>query len=285
VVTHGEVFRAGSWPRDPFSLSITPELAGWAYSGIHLLELGAGKHVSFRFERDEALLVPLSGGARVRVDGRPMTLRGRASVFAGSTDRIYAPPGADLELSSDAPARIAVCTARADAVHAVAHLPADRVSWSLRGTGALSRQVVDLANAQLCPADRLIVCEVYTPAGNTSSAPPHKHDTSGPEETELEEIYYFELSGLGLARHRTTASDDRPIDVDADVASGDVALVPYGWHGPTTAPPRAILYYLNVMAGPVRAWRVTFHPTAGPRPDPEAPVDPRLPLFTPEGAG
>jgi 5-deoxy-glucuronate isomerase len=285
VVSGDLVFRAGSRPREPFSLSITPELAGWAYSGVHLLELGAGQAVSLRFEDDEALLVPLAGGVAVAVDGRPMTLNGRENVFAGTTDRLYAPRGADLRLSVDAPARIAVCTARADTVRAAIYLPADRLGWSLRGTGAVSRQVVDLANAQLCPADRLIVCEVYTPAGNTSSAPPHKHDAPGPDETELEEIYYFELSGPGLARHRTTASDDRPIDVDTDVATGDVALVPYGWHGPTTAPPDATLYYLNVMAGPVREWRVTFHPTAGPRPDPDAPIDPRLPLFAPEVAG
>ena len=147
----------------------------------------------------------------------------------------------------------------------------------------MSRQVVDLANAELCPAERLIVCEVYTPAGNTSSAPPHKHDRAGPNETELEEIYYFELSSESRdgATHATTASDHRPIAVHTTVHGGDVALVPYGWHGPTAAPSDADLYYLNVMAGPVRSWQVTFHPTAGPRPDPDAPVDPRLPLVRP----
>ena len=278
------VFRAGSHPTGPFSQSITPELARWRYSGIHLLELTAGQPVSFSFRRDEVLLVPLSGGASVRVDGEPMVLSGRPDVFSGPTDRVYAPSGARIELRSAAAARIAVCTARANAEYPAAHLPADRVSIALRGGGRMSRQVVDLANAALCPADALIVCEVYTPAGNTSSAPPHKHDAAGPQESELEEIYYFELSGPASARHRTTASDARPIDVDTDVRTGDVALVPYGWHGPTTAPEDATLYYLNVMAGPVREWKVSFHPTAGPRPEPDEPIDPRLPLFAIEGA-
>lgn len=277
------VYRAASCPDGPFSLSITPERAGWAYSGIHLLELAAGRPASFAFERDEILLVPLAGGAHATVGGETMTLLGRTDVFDGPTDRIYAPPGTRIDIVSDCSARIAVCTARAGGGHPAAYLPASRTASALRGAGAVSRQVVDLANEDLCPANTLIVCEVYTPAGNTSSAPPHKHDTAGPDETELEEIYYFELSGPGTARHRTTASDSRPIDVDVEVSSGDVALVPYGWHGPTTAPPAATLYYLNVMAGPVRDWKVTFHPSAGPRPGPTDVMDPRLPLFTVEG--
>lgn len=272
------VVRAGSAPDRPFSLSITPERAGWAYSGIHLLDLAPGQPASFRFDHDEVLLVPLSGGAEAIVGGEAMTLHGRPSVFSGPTDRIYAPPATRVELASPAAARIAVCTARAAIGDPPAYLPADRVSSALRGAGTVSRQVIDLANESLCPAEALIVCEVYTPAGNTSSAPPHKHDTASPEETELEEIYYFELSGPGSARHRTTASDSRPIDVDVQVGTGDVALVPYGWHGPTTAPPTADLYYLNVMAGPVRDWKVSFHPSAGPRPGPNDTMDPRLPL-------
>ncbi len=277
------VLRAGSHPAGPFLQSITPETAGWRYAGIHLMELAAGAtRVVLISAADEALLVPLSGGADVRVDGQAMVLRGRPHVFAGTTDRIYVPRGATVELRSNAPARIAVCTARANTVHPAVYLPADRVGIALRGTGRVSRQVVDLANAALFPADALIVCEVYTPAGNTSSSPPHKHDAVGPEETELEEIYYFELSGPGTARHRTTASDSRPIDVDANVVTGDVALVPYGWHGPTSAPADATLYYLNVMAGPVREWKVTYHPTAGPRPGVDEVIDPRLPLFAVE---
>ena len=272
------VVRSRSAPSGPFALSVTPEVAGWTYSGIHLLELVPGQPVTFALDADEAVLVPLAGGARVTVDDTEMTLRGRDSVFSGRTDRVYAPRGARIEVESPTPARIAVCTARADSVHPAAYLPVDHVTSALRGAGTVSRQVVDLANAALGPADRILVCEVYTPAGNTSSAPPHKHDTAAEDETQLEEIYYFELSAAGTARHRTTASDDRPIAVDAEMSTGDVALVPYGWHGPTTAPPGADMYYLNVMAGPARDWKVTFHPTAGPRPEPGAAIDPRLPL-------
>lgn len=279
--------RAGSAPGGPFGLALTPDRAGWTYSGLRLLALRPGGTAGFDTGDEEMLLVPLAGAADVRVDDRDFVLHGRESVFSAHSDRVYLPIGASVQVASAGGGRFALATSRAEHRYPAAYLAADRVTSALRGSGTVSRQVVDLANAELCPADRLIVCEVYTPAGGTSSAPPHKHDHAGPGETELEEIYYFELSAESVtgATHATTASDDRPIDVHTTVRSGDVALVPYGWHGPTSAPDDANLYYLNVMAGPVRSWQVTFHPTAGPRPDPGAPVDPRLPLVPPGPAG
>ena len=81
---------------------------------------------------------------------------------------------------------------------------------------------------------------------------------------------------------RVYASDDRPIDVAAEVRSGDVVLVPYGWHGPAMAAPGYDLYYLNVMAGPgrVREWLISDDPHHGwirQTWDP-ALIDPRLPF-------
>lgn len=275
------VIRAGTTAAPPFSTCVTPSTAAWTYSGLRILELSAEGVASFATGAEEMLAVPLAGGVELTVDGVDISLAGRVSVFAGHTDTAYLPAGAAVQVHSTGGCRLALATAIATPEtgrRAPRYLPVGNVSSALRGAGTVSRQVVDLANADLCPADRLIVCEVYTPAGNTSSAPPHKHDTAGPGETELEEIYYFELSGPGTARHATSASDSRPIDVDTQVSAGDVALVPYGWHGPTRAPASAHLYYLNVMAGPVRAWQVSFHPTAGPRPGPNDDVDPRLPL-------
>ncbi len=134
-------------------------------------------------------------------------------------------------------------------------------------------------------ADRLIACEVLTPAGNWSSWPPHKHDEEGPGQSVLEEIYYFEIQpgpgGPGLAYQRVYGTPERPADVLAEVRSGDVVLIPHGWHGPAMAAPGYHLYYLNVMAGPgPRAWLIRDDPAhawvrqewAGQR------IDPRLPL-------
>jgi 5-deoxy-glucuronate isomerase len=137
-------------------------------------------------------------------------------------------------------------------------------------------------------ADRLIACEVLTPAGNWSSYPPHKHDEDRPGESVLEEIYYFEVSagptGPGLAYQRVYGHTGADVDVLAEVGTGDVVLVPRGWHGPSMAVPGYDLYYLNVMAGPgERAWRICDDPAhAWVRETWAAePVDPRLPMHGP----
>jgi len=142
---------------------------------------------------------------------------------------------------------------------------ADEVRVEVRGAGASSRRVNNFGTPDVLEADRLIACEVFTPAGNWSSFPPHKHDTQRPGESVLEEIYYFEVadgqSGPGLAYQRVYGTPDRPADVLAEVRSGDVVIVPHGWHGPSMAVPGYDLYYLNVMAGPgAREWLICDDP-------------------------
>ena len=99
---------------------------------------------------------------------------------------------------------------------------------------------------------------MITPAGNWSSYPAHKHDEEGPDESALEEIYWFETAPAdgapadadAFAVFATTGSAAGDIETTALVRTGDVALVPFGYHGPAAAPPGTDLYYLNVMAGP-----------------------------------
>jgi 5-deoxy-glucuronate isomerase len=135
-------------------------------------------------------------------------------------------------------------------------------------------------------ADRLIACEVITPAGNWSSYPPHKHDEERPGEAQLEEIYYFEIApgpaGPGVGFQRVYGTEDRPLDLLAEVRAGDVVLIPHGWHGPSMAVPGYDMYYLNVMAGPgaERAWLICDDPAhAWIRETwPGQRFDPRLPM-------
>ncbi|MEQ4720557.1 5-deoxy-glucuronate isomerase [Nonomuraea sp. B19D2] len=199
-------------------------------------------------------------------------LAGRESVFAGPTDVAYVPKGSRLTIDSgDRPARIALCGAKAAEPLPFRHLAAADVPVEHRGAGAASRQVRNFGIPQVLDADSIIACEVVTPAGNWSSYPPHKHDEERDGvETELEEIYYFEVQAepgapegadpVGYQRVYGTA--ERPIDVLAEVRTGDVVLVPHGWHGPAMAPPGYDLYYLNVMAGPgaTRAWLICDDP-------------------------
>jgi 5-deoxy-glucuronate isomerase len=141
------------------------------------------------------------------------------------------------------------------------------VPVELRGAGQSSRQVRNFGTPDTLPASRIIACEVITPGGNWSSYPAHKHDETTATESELEEIYYFEIAAgpdgqPGFGFMRTSSSPGHDIDLLEEVYDRDLVLVPYGWHGPCVAAPGFDMYYLNVMAGPgaERAWKISDHP-------------------------
>ena len=167
----------------------------------------------------------------------------------------------------------------------VRHVPASAVGIELRGAGVSSREVRNFARPDAFDADRLIAVEVLSPGGNWGSYPPHKHDEMREDETELEEIYHYVVAdgpaGPGLAYQHVYGTPDRPIDLLTTVRTGDVVLVPHGWHGPAMAAPGYDLYYLNVMSGPgERAWRACDDPAhAWIRTTwADQAVDPRLPF-------
>jgi 5-deoxy-glucuronate isomerase len=279
----------GQW-----AVSIDPERAGWGYSGLRIAELAPGGSIAFDTGADEVLVLPLSGGAVVDCDGEKAELAGRAGVFEGVTDFAYAPRDAHVTVTSVDGGRFAVPSARARTRLAFRYVPATATAVELRGAGQCSRQVNNFATPDALAADRLIACEVITPAGNWSSYPPHKHDEDrGAAEAVLEEIYYYEVAagpaGQGVAYQRVYGTPDRPIDVLAEVHTGDVVLIPHGWHGPSMAAPGYDLYYLNVMAGPGddRAWRICDDPAhAWVRETwAEQAVDERLPFYDVPGSG
>jgi 5-deoxy-glucuronate isomerase len=277
---------AGNAADGPYELAITPEQAGWAYSGLRVLDLPPGGTHELHTGADEMLVLPLAGPAVVDCDGARFELAGRPGVFAGVTDFAYLPPGSVAQLRSEPGARLALPAARAERRLPPRYGPAAGVPVELRGAGSCARQVNNFCAPDAFEADRLIACEVITPAGNWSSYPPHKHDQERPSEAELEEIYYFEIAagpaGPGIGYQRVYGTPGRPLDLLAEVRTGDVVLIPHGWHGPSMAVPGYDMYYLNVMAGPgaERAWLICDDPAhawvrgswAG------QPADPRLPV-------
>ncbi|MEH3034436.1 MAG: 5-deoxy-glucuronate isomerase [Aeromicrobium erythreum] len=284
------VIRRGEGARAPFALDVTPESAGWGHTGLKVLTLGPGESAAFRTGDDEALVLSLAGSAEVEVDGKPFTLHGRPDVWSGPSDVVYAPLGSDVVVTSPDGGRFAVPTARATQRLEPAYLPAGDVPVELRGAGPASRQVNNFGVPGVLEADRIIACEVLTPGGNWSSYPPHKHDEERDGETQLEEVYYFEVAAgpqarPGVAYQRVYGHDGAEIDVLAEVRDGDVVLIPHGWHGPSIATPGYDLYYLNVMAGPgpERAWLICDDPAHGWVRDTWATqdVDPRLPFGGP----
>ncbi|GGQ38373.1 5-deoxy-glucuronate isomerase [Actinomadura coerulea] len=277
---------AGTAAEAPYGLVVTPESAGWAYSGLRVLELPEGGSHAFDTGEFETIVLPLAGSCAVECDGERFELEGRENVFARVSDFAYVPRDAHVTVRGGG--RFALAGARCERRLAPRYGPAEKVPVELRGAGSASRQVNNFGTPEGFPfAEKLIACEVLTPAGCWSSFPPHKHDEQGPGESVLEEIYYFEVARDGMAYQRVYGSPGRPIDVLAEVRSGDAVLIPHGWHGPSMAPPGHDLYYLNVMAGPSpeRAWRICDDPEhAWIRGTWEGlPVDPRLPLTSAEG--
>ncbi|MCD2440972.1 5-deoxy-glucuronate isomerase [Agromyces sp. SYSU K20354] len=286
--------RRGELARDGWESVVDRTTPGWRHTGIRVAELTPGEALAFDGTGVERIVVPLRGSFTVShtEDGRHATTRldGRASVFEGPTDVLYLSSAATAVLEGNG--RVAVATSPTDEVRPSRYIPVAEVPVEQRGVGASSRQVHNFGTPRALDAARLIVCEVITPAGNWSSYPPHKHDEHIPgHESRLEEIYYFEAepdrAGTGgtsagaFGLFSTYSSPAGEIEIDAMVRSGDIALVPYGYHGPAVAAPGYDLYYLNVMAGPdpEREWLISDDPAhawvrdtwKGQR------VDPRLP--------
>ena len=265
--------RRGALARDGWESVVDATTPGWKHTGIRVADVRSGEALDLDDHGVERIVVPLTGSFTVShrdsAGAWESTLRGRASVFDGPTDVLYLPTGTTARLLGSG--RVAVAEAPTDESRPWQYVPADGTRIELRGAGASSRQVHNFGTPAAIDAARLIVCEVITPAGNWSSYPPHKHDEHIPgHESQLEEIYYFEAAASAgsdaaatpFGMFSTYSSPAGEIDIHAVVHTGDIALVPFGYHGPAAAAPGYDLYYLNVMAGPgpEREWLITDDP-------------------------
>ncbi|WP_182086676.1 5-deoxy-glucuronate isomerase [Aureimonas sp. ME7] len=244
-------------------MEITPRNAGWTYVGFALHKLKPGETLSGGEDSREVCLVLVSGRARIAAGGEDFGAVGRRmSPFEGKPASVYAPAGAPWQVVAETAVELAVCTAPGTPGARPARLIGeDEVGQEVRGRGANVRHVANIL-PETAEADSLLVVEVVTPAGNTSSYPPHRHDQDDlPRESALEETYYHRLNPpQGFAFQRVYTDRDergvREIDEAMAVEDGDVTLVPKGYH-PCATVHGYDLYYLNVMAGPRRTWR--FH--------------------------
>jgi 5-deoxy-glucuronate isomerase len=243
-------------------VNITPENAGWTYVGFDLHRLAPGGLASGKSESRETCLVFVTGKGLVNAGKDLGELGGRMSPFEGKPWSVYIPAGIEWSVSATTDLELAVCTAPAIGNKLpVRVISPDGLGQEIRGKGTNTRYVTNIL-PEFEPADSLLVVEVITPGGHTSSYPPHKHDQNNlPKESFLEETYYHRLNppqGFAFQRVYTDkgADGERELDVAMAVEDGDVTLVPKGYH-PCAACHGYDLYYLNVMAGPVRTWK--FH--------------------------
>ncbi len=239
---------------------ITPASAGWVYVGFDVHSVQPGHSVAGSSGERELCLVFVAGRGAVTVNGQDLgTLGKRMSPFEGNPWSVYVPPHSTWHVSAETVVELAVCSAPAKGGLPVRVIPPGEVGHETRGKGTNTRHVRNIL-PDTATADSLLVVEVITPGGNWSSYPPHKHDTDDfPRETLLEETYYHRLARPGFALQRVYTGDGS-LDETLAPADGDVVLVPKGYH-PVGAPHGFDLYYLNVMAGPVRAWKFTMAPS------------------------
>ncbi|RFC63472.1 5-deoxy-glucuronate isomerase [Fulvimarina endophytica] len=250
--THGEVHR------------ITPESAGWRYVGFSLHRLRAGETVKDATGTNEVILVMVEGKAEISGAGEDFGVLGeRMNVFEKTPPHcLYLPRASQWSARAETDCTIAVCSAPASesAGYQACRIDPAGIELTQRGKGSNTRFINNIAMEGSPVAERLLVTEVFTPAGNWSSYPSHRHDEDDfPRVTYLEETYYHRLNPpTGFAFQRVY-TDDGSLDEVMAVKDGDVVCVPRGHH-PCGAPYGFELYYLNVMAGPLRKWKFVAAP-------------------------
>lgn len=247
------LLKAGGWE------AVTPGSAGWRYLSFRTESLEAGAQRDLETGDDEVALVPLAGRARVEADGGSWELGGRASVFEGMPWALYLPPGTSYRLLALTDLETAVCGALAEERHEPRLVRPEEVEIEARGAGNATRQINHILKPEF-PAQRLLVVEVFTPAGNWSSYPPHKHDEDRPPgEVVLEETYYYRTARPEAFAVQRLYSPARGVDVTVTVRDGDLMLVPWGYHT-TCAAHGYDLYYLNALAGDRRSMAASDDP-------------------------
>jgi len=241
---------------------ITPETANWGYVGFGLYRLKPGESASEYTGDTEVILVLVEGKAEIASGDVSFGALGeRMSVFERLPPHcIYIPAGSEWSATATTDCTLAVCTAPAKPGRKVQVIGPEGIALTERGKDANTRYIYPIAMEERDVADSLLVTEVFTPAGNWSSYPPHRHDEDRfPDMTYLEESYYHRLNPAQGFAFQRVFTEDGSLDETMAVSDGDVVLVPKGHH-PCGAPYGYELYYLNVMAGPLRKWRFENHP-------------------------
>ena len=279
-------------PSDPgLLLNISPERAGWQYIHFQIRRLEQGASWSFATGGHELALVNLNGVYSVRSNrGEWSGIGGRANVFESAGHALYLPRQTEFTVTAEAAGEFAVTWTPTDEDHDPFLIRPEEVPVSVRGGDNVSRQINDLLPPG-SPVHRLVLVEVYTPGGNWSSYPPHKHDNHLLEgehliEADLEEVYYYKMDRPeGYAFQRVYTDETCPLHkagfpIDAVVLAQDscAVLVPEGYH-PVTSAPGYTTYYLNVLAGSAQCLANQDDPRYAWVKDTYRRTDDRLPLY------
>ena len=262
------------------TLVVTPESTGFEYLTMRVRKLGSGEKFSSETEAAELGIVILGGRCSVEsTAGSWSNLGARAHVFDGMPTAIYLPIQTEFTLHAETDCEVALCFSRAEETFPARLIKPEDVEVEIRGGANATRQINHILKPEFA-AQRLLLVEVYTPSGNWSSYPPHKHDVHRPpEEVDLEELYYYKVDAPeGYAIQRVYTADGR-IDQTLTVRDGELVLIPEGYH-PVVAAHGYNVYYLNALAGSARSMAASDDPAYAWVREEWSEQDPRVPLVS-----
>ncbi len=286
------VIHPGATSEPGVIVEVTPEKAGWHYISFQLRRLAAGNSWSFETGERELAIVVLSGRIGVQSSrGSWQHVGERASVFSGLPYALYLPRSTALTVTGETESEFAVALAPADQDYDARLVTPRDIEIEIRGGDNATRQINNMLPPGF-PCQRLVVVEVYTPGGNWSSYPPHKHDIHKANadgtvlEADLEEVYFYKLDKPeGFAFQRVYTAPESPLQqagtpIDAVVLAGnnDVVLIPEGYH-PVASPPGYTTYYLNVLAGSAQSLANSEDPRYAWVRQQYRALDPRVPIY------
>lgn len=286
------VIHPGTSPDPDVITEVTPEAAGWDTITFQARRLSPGKAWSFGTGSHELVLVVLGGTLDVTSNkGEWRGLGRRPHVFAGLPHALYLPRHTAFTVTAASDCEFAVAWAAADQDFPPRLVTPADVSIEIRGGDHATRQINGMLKPGF-PCQRLVVVEVYTPGGNWSSYPPHKHDVhlvaadGSLAQADLDEVYYYKLDrpeGYALQRVYTDATSPLhragyPIDAAVIARDNDVVLIPEGYH-PVSSPVGYTAYYLNILAGSVQSLASYDDPEFAWVKDSYRTLDPRVPVY------
>lgn len=267
---------------------VRPQEAGWQYLNMAALRLNKGEIYSGGVGEHEHVSVLLGGRCTFRTSAGDFTNIGRRpNVFSGMPWAVYLPRHTTFEIEALTDGlELASCWVPTDQDHPARLVTPQDSAIEIRGGGNATRQI----NSILPPGSdchRLVCVEVYTPPGNWSSYPPHKHDVHRVDaqgklvEADLEEIYFYKIDKPNGYAYQRVYNDDRSLDSLVMAQHHDVVLVPEGYH-PVVSAHGYTTYYLNFLAGSAQSLASADDPAYAWIKETWTERDPRLPVVSHE---
>ena len=256
------------------------DLPGFEFLSFVNWKLKPGESNAGETGNRELGLVLLGGVCTVTSSrGEWRSIGRRPNVFAGMPHALYLPINSSYQVTAERECDLAFCFCRAEKEFPARYIKPHEVEVEIRGAGNATRQINKIIRPEFA-ADRLLVVEVYTPAGNWSSYPPHKHDVHNPPaEVDLEEIYYYRIDRPEGYAIQKVYNSGRSLDETLTVRDGEMVLVPEGYH-PVVAAHGYNVYYLNALAGSARSMAASDDPAYVWVRETWREPDPRVPLVT-----